>query len=96
MANEVKATLNMIEAGNADPRTYIEQHFPAIRNAAIALDAAGFSYSQMAAILKISKKAVWMHLTTHCELRNATRLTLIDEELTTFEQWIGKKAYHRS
>ena len=57
MANEVKATLNMIYTRQADPRTYIEQHFPAIRNAAIALDAAGFSYSQMAAILKISKKA---------------------------------------
>ena len=91
----IEATLNMIEAGNADPRMYIEQHFPAIRNAAIALDAAGFSYSQMAQILKISKKAVWMHLTTNHNLRSAERLTLMDDEITAFEDWIGKKAYHR-
>ena len=94
MANEVEATLNMISTHQADPRSYIEDHFSAIRNAAIALDAAGFSYRQMADILQISKKAIWMHLTTNSTLRDSSRLELTIDELLTFEEYLNERAYH--
>lgn len=94
MDNKVEPTLNMIVSGQADPRTYIETHFPAIRNTTIALDAAGFSYRQMAKLLQISKKAVWMHLTTNCNLRNSDRLELTIDELVAFEEYLNERAYH--
>ena len=98
MANGVvvSATLNMVGTHQADPRSYIEDHFPAIRNAAIALEDAGFSYRQMAKLLQISKKAVWMHLTTNCNLRSSVRLDLTIDELLAFEEWLGERAYHDS
>jgi len=88
-------TVDMISNSQADPRTYIEEHFPAIRNAAIALDNAGFSYRQMAKLLQISTAGVWMHLTTNRDLRNTDRLELTSDELYMFEHFLGCKAYHR-
>ena len=93
--NNIKATLDMIGTRQSDPRSYIEDHFPAIRNAVIALDNAGFSHAQTAKLLQISKKAVWMHLTTNCDLRSNDRLDLTADEKDTFESWIGKRAYHK-
>ena len=90
----VIATLDMINTRDVDPRSYIEDHFPAIRNAAIALERAGFSYRQMSKLLQISKKAVWMHLTSNCELRNYNRLELTDDEQRIFEEYLNECAYH--
>jgi len=92
--NHVTATLNMVQTRQADPRSYIEDHFPAIRNAAIALESAGFSHRQISKLLQISKKAVWMHLTTNCDLRSNERTDLTIEELLTFEEYLGERAYH--
>ena len=91
----ITATLDMISIRQADPCSYIEDHFPAIRNAAIALEKAGFSYRQMAKLLQISKKAVWMYLTSNCDLRSYDRLELTSDEQCIFEEYLNECAYHR-
>ena len=90
----VQATLDMIKSGHGDIRTYAEQHFPAIRNCVIAMTDAGFSQRQIAKMLKISHRSVWMHLTSNCDLRNSSRLTITDDELYVFEDHVGR-AYWR-
>jgi len=94
MNTHVVATLDMISTRQADTRSYIEDHFPTIRNAAIALERAGFSYRQMSILLQISKKAVWMHLTSNYELRSYDRLELTDDEKRIFEEYLNECAYH--
>ena len=92
--DNIHATLDMIKSGHADIRTYAEQHFPAIRNCVIAMTEAGFSQRQIAKMLKISHRSVGLHLTSNCDLRNSSRLTITDDELYVFEDQIGR-AYWR-
>jgi len=92
---QVKATLSMIRNKQADIRTYVEQRFPAIRNAVIAMAGAGFSHRQIAKMLKISKRSVWMHLTSNHDLRDSSRLVLTYDELYVFEDYVGQ-AYWRN